>query len=154
MDSRKKLGQMGFTLVEVIVVAVIVAILAGVSIPLYNGYVNSSRANQAANAAGSAASFMGACFQSQGTPTLADGAEVVGDGTHNITCDIPNTADDPSIVVPSGFTIHRVGNAIRGRHNTVAVGGDGESAPFAFPATAAAAGGGAGAGAGAGGGTP
>lgn len=55
MKNRK-----GFTLVEVIVVAVIVAVLAAVAIPLYLGYVESSKANVANNLAGSAASYLAA----------------------------------------------------------------------------------------------
>jgi len=48
----------GFTLVEVIVVSVIVAVLAGVAIPLYIGYVNDSAQNMANNeAAGIAAAI-------------------------------------------------------------------------------------------------
>jgi len=53
-------NRKGFTLVEVIVVAVIVAVLAAVAIPLYLGYVESSKANVANNLAGSAASFLAA----------------------------------------------------------------------------------------------
>ncbi len=37
----------GFSLIEAIVVAVIIAILAATGIPLYNGYLNSSRMNNA-----------------------------------------------------------------------------------------------------------
>lgn len=64
--SLSKKIQRGFTLVEVIVVAIIVAALAGVAIPMYTSYVSSSRTNAAANAAGSVASFMGACINGGG----------------------------------------------------------------------------------------
>ena len=57
----------GFTLVEVIVVAVIIAVLAGVAVPLYLGYVDDSRTNSAANAAGAIATFCGACRNTAGT---------------------------------------------------------------------------------------
>jgi type IV pilus assembly protein PilA len=65
----------GFTLVEVIVVAVIVAVLAAVAIPLYLNYVNSSRSNAAANTGGAVATFCGSCANASGTltPTLNAG---------------------------------------------------------------------------------
>ena len=59
MQSRiHKNNRKGFTLVEVIVVAVIVAVLALVGIQLYQGYVTESRRNTAENLAASAASFL------------------------------------------------------------------------------------------------
>ena len=54
----------GFTLVEVIVVAVIVLVLAAVAIPLYNGYIKDSRRNVASNNAASMASALVAAVQS------------------------------------------------------------------------------------------
>ena len=40
-------NRQGFTLVEVIVVAVIVAILSAVAVPLYLGYINSAKVSTA-----------------------------------------------------------------------------------------------------------
>ena len=103
IQACKKKGQQGFTLVEVIVVAIIVAALAAVAIPLYNGYVTSSRNNAAANAAGSVASFMGTCVNQGGTaaaaPVFAAGAAIAGPQT--ITCTIAGVTPSPSIAVPA-----------------------------------------------------
>lgn len=63
--------KQGFTLVEVIVVAVIVAILAAVAIPIYQQYVVDSSNNSAQNTGGSIASFCGACEASKGTLSVA-----------------------------------------------------------------------------------
>ena len=49
----------GFTLIEVMVVAVIVAILAAVAIPAYNGYVTRAGNNVATNVAGTVAAGLG-----------------------------------------------------------------------------------------------
>lgn len=59
----------GFTLVEVIVVAVIVLVLAAVAIPLYTQYVADSRKAAAENIAGSIATAAGAALQQGGTIT-------------------------------------------------------------------------------------
>ncbi len=56
----------GFTLVEVIVVAVIVAVLSLVAIQLYQGYAEEARQHTAENLAASAASFMQVAVNSVG----------------------------------------------------------------------------------------
>jgi type IV pilus assembly protein PilA len=68
----KRKNEKGFTLVEVIVVAVIVAVLAAVAIPLYIGYINDANMNSATNCAGAAASFLAAgrnCQTNSAMPT-------------------------------------------------------------------------------------
>lgn len=135
----------GFTLVEVIVVAVIVAILAGVSVPLYLGYINNSRTNQATNAAGSAASFVNACNNGGNTPlagpniaglaALAAGDIVgvggAGTGGGVLSCSDGNAATvDPSLTAPGDIilTLNAGLTAFTARH---AAGGP-ASAPFSF----------------------
>ncbi len=125
--NRKK-GQKGFTLVEVIVVAVIVAALAAVAIPLYLSYVDSTRKNAAANAAGSVASFAGACRNTGGTIDLTGGTAAVTTGgvttpgtpATGATCSVNGS----TVQIPADIIIinTRPANAtgpgrITGRHN-------------------------------------
>lgn len=99
--KKLKQNQRGFTLVEVIVVAVIVAAMAAVAVPMYLGYVDSSRKNAAANAAGSIASFCGACVNSGGS------VGVIADG--RLTCENEATGNT-SITIPADINITLVGN--------------------------------------------
>jgi prepilin-type N-terminal cleavage/methylation domain-containing protein len=63
----------GFTLIEVLVVAVIVAILAAVAIPAYNQYIRSSKEKVAINYAATIAQTAGTFYsQSQLFPDLGD----------------------------------------------------------------------------------
>ena len=99
--------QRGFTLVEVIVVAIIVAALAGVAIPMYTSYVSTSRQNAAANAAGSIAAFMGACSNQTGTVAASggfslDAATDVGPGAA-LSCGA--TTPPTTMQLPAGFNI-------------------------------------------------
>lgn len=101
----RNLNQKGFTLVEVIVVAIIVAALAAVSIPLYNNYVATSKRNAAANAAGSVASFMGACMNQSGSVSGATASSPVA-GPATLACAYgKSAADTTKISVPDGITV-------------------------------------------------
>jgi type IV pilus assembly protein PilA len=110
---KKQKNQQGFTLVEVIVVAIIVAALAAVAIPLYNGYVTSSKNNMAANTAGSVASFVGACINIHGAvfngATAITAAPVTGEATLVCATTPANapapTASDARIVIPAGINV-------------------------------------------------
>ena len=60
----------GFTLIEVLVVAVIVAILAAVAIPAYNGYIKSSKERVATNTSATVAAAMAAYYSEYQNPNL------------------------------------------------------------------------------------
>lgn len=99
MSTQKKNTQKkGFTLVEVIVVAVIVAILAAVAIPIYQQYVTDSRNNAAQNAGGSIASFAGACRTSGGTVTIAASTATT---SGSASC----SANTSTSIIPANITI-------------------------------------------------
>jgi prepilin-type N-terminal cleavage/methylation domain-containing protein len=66
-------NQKGFTLVEAIVVAVIVAVLAVTAVMLYQGYITEARQNTVNNLAETAAASANAYFRRTGT------AIVIGD---------------------------------------------------------------------------
>ncbi|MDB5103255.1 MAG: hypothetical protein JWP91_944 [Fibrobacteres bacterium] len=86
-------SQQGFTLVEVIVVAIIVAALAAVAVPMYTSYVSSSRVNAASNAAGSVASFMGSCINQTGHVVgTGIAATTESAGTASATLDCQNAS--------------------------------------------------------------
>jgi prepilin-type N-terminal cleavage/methylation domain-containing protein len=103
MKHSRKTMKKGFTLVEVIVVAVIVAILAAVAIPIYQGYVNDSNKDQASNTAGSVASFCGACA-AKGGACAAAGTPII------VTCPAVGTGTGSSatIQIPVGTTLSAI----------------------------------------------
>jgi len=71
----------GFTLIEVLVVAVIVAILAAVAIPAYNAYIRSSKEKVALNFAATVAQSFGTYYsQSMQKPGTADLSMVIPKG--------------------------------------------------------------------------
>ncbi len=89
----------GFTLVEVIVVAVIVAILASVAIPLYLNYVTTSRNQVALNTAGSVATFCAACQNGGGT---VGGITTTAQNSFTITC-TGGSGDQTRMAVPAAL---------------------------------------------------
>jgi prepilin-type N-terminal cleavage/methylation domain-containing protein len=58
----------GFTFIEVMVVGVIVAVLAAVAIPAYNGYVRNQRQAMVASLAQTASVSASAYYRRNGTP--------------------------------------------------------------------------------------
>ena len=89
----------GFTLVEVIVVAVIVAALAAVAVGVYFQYTRTARRAVATNAASALANFCGACANANGTLTgFTAGTAVVG-APIKIQC---NATDTTTINTPGG----------------------------------------------------
>lgn len=111
----------GFTLVEVIVVVAIVLILAAVAVPLYNGYVKSSKIDVAANLVAEIAEAVEAGV-STGALVLKDNGDI--DEAASFGWDFsqksdreregvlkfaaapnaPNT-DAVQIILPKGFTV-------------------------------------------------
>ncbi|MBN1576484.1 MAG: prepilin-type N-terminal cleavage/methylation domain-containing protein [Chitinispirillaceae bacterium] len=71
MFNNRHRNEKGFTLVEVIVVAVIVAVLALVGIQLYQGYAIEARRNTAENLAASAAGFLQTVLNTRDSSYLA-----------------------------------------------------------------------------------
>ncbi|MDR0305829.1 MAG: prepilin-type N-terminal cleavage/methylation domain-containing protein [Chitinispirillales bacterium] len=94
-------NKKGFTLVEVIVVAVIVLILAAVAIPLYNGYIRDSRIASLENAAGSIASGVGAAVQTNNAVEITTAATDTSAGL--IT--IGTGANTSQIIIPKGMLV-------------------------------------------------
>jgi len=70
-------SKKGFTLVEVIVVAVIVLILAAVAIPLYQGYVRDARQNTAHGIAATVAKTIGTAVSVGDYANATAGCEAV-----------------------------------------------------------------------------
>lgn len=97
----------GFTLIEVLVVAVIVAILAAVAIPAYSGYIKSSKQRVGKNTAGVLAAAIAAYKSEYPLYTPSGSAEgpaafVIGGGnTVTIPEDYIATISNNDVVVTS-----------------------------------------------------
>jgi prepilin-type N-terminal cleavage/methylation domain-containing protein len=92
----------GFTLVEVIVVSVIVAVLALLAVQLYFAYINESRKNAADNVAASAASFLcSAANLEQPIPS----SEIVNPLVHPARWSITMSGSTSYFACPAGTTV-------------------------------------------------
>ena len=103
-------GEVGFTLMELLIVVMIVGILAAAAVPLYLGYVRDSRLAEAKGLAGSVLTAAQACAQ-QNTPSegtncaLANLAQKIGvDSASGNTPDTRWKVAVPTIVTVNATT--------------------------------------------------
>ena len=107
----------GFTLVEVIVVAVIVLILAAVAIPLYNGYIEDARKSSVENVAGSIAGAMGAGYQMLNTdPTITPSGASIGGADAIALVIAGNNIATNTIMIPKGMGFNVGGGFVTVTH--------------------------------------
>ena len=97
----------GFTLIEVMVVAVIVAILAAVAIPAYNNYVTRAANNVAMNVAGTVAAGLGTLAAENATYTST--GDVTGPNTATLGTDI-------TVKIPAQVTVTWGANSVGATH--------------------------------------
>jgi type IV pilus assembly protein PilE len=103
--SRKS----GFTLVELMVVIVIVALLAAIAVPLYTNYTKDARRSEGAGALAAVATAQQTYYQRNGAYTNALG---------NLNVDLSDitanwTVGNPSLIAgpPPGFSVVATGKA-------------------------------------------
>lgn len=103
MSKTSNLSTRGFTLVELLIVIVVIAILAAISIVAYNGIQNRGKASAAQSLGSQVAKKAEAWNTVESTyPTLAEFTGNLGDNTD----DNPDTAklDDPNAVTGAAPT--------------------------------------------------
>jgi prepilin-type N-terminal cleavage/methylation domain-containing protein len=105
MFSMYRRNDKGFTLVEVIVVAVIVAVLALVGVQLYQGYVVESRKNTAENLAASAASFLQTVVNSRDVGTAEALGDLTGPATWTVNLGTATGTNIVSFTCPANASI-------------------------------------------------
>lgn len=109
---KKLRSNKGFTLVEVIVVAVIVAVLALVAIQLYQGYTREARQNASENLAASAAGFLQSAINADETwvPDDNGGTELAGGDSWRVT--LPTTSQVTVFTCPANATVSVSGTGV------------------------------------------
>ena len=99
----------GFTLIEVMVVAVIVAILSAVAIPIYNGYIERSANDVSKNVAGVVASSVGLAIENSSSGYIAM-------GTIGAVGGILQIATEVSVVIPKDVSVSYGGGDVTASH--------------------------------------
>jgi type IV pilus assembly protein PilE len=122
--------QKGFTLVELMIVMVVVAILAAVAVPSYNGYVSRSRVAEATGTLGSIRLRMEQAYQDNGNYGAGGCAvAMVNTNFFDFACNVTNGGQ--------GFTATAVGkNAAYGY--SFSIDEQGNRRTLAFPGAGAA----------------
>jgi prepilin-type N-terminal cleavage/methylation domain-containing protein len=104
-------SRQGFTLVEVIVVAVIVAILSAVAVPLYLGYINSAKVSTANANAGACATYLTSARNSGATAVTNFGASMASGAILSYT---PEGGEAVTFTIPDSTTIAATGDVAAG----------------------------------------
>ena len=127
---RNTKNRRGFTLVEIIVVAVIVAILVVAATPIYLGYVSSSKVSEANSIGSSCANYLSAARISESSPVIITGfASIIASGS--VLSYVTPLGDPVTYMVPLKATIATTGTIAAG--GTVICTYDGKSgAVFSF----------------------
>jgi len=111
---RNRLGSAkGFTLVEVIVVAVIVLVLAAAAIPIYTNYVADSRKASAENLAGAVASSLGTVkSQWAANSVVSINHNKVDAASYTFTIPAGGIGSSLAIMIPNGFSVSADGTRV------------------------------------------
>jgi prepilin-type N-terminal cleavage/methylation domain-containing protein len=116
MSMRRKKGQKGFTMIELMVVVVIVGILAAIAIPLYGKYIKNSRVTEATARIGEIITAAKAYAQehtSDTTPFNPTWPPAIGGGIVDLTSsqyfDYTITAGGGLDATANALTIHAAG---------------------------------------------
>jgi type IV pilus assembly protein PilA len=104
-------NRQGFTLVEVIVVAVIVAILSAVAVPLYLGYINSAKVSTANANAGACATYLTSARNSGATAITGYAASMASGAVLSYT---PEGGEAVTFTIPDSTTIASTGTIAAG----------------------------------------
>jgi type IV pilus assembly protein PilE len=106
LERKNMRNPKGFTLIEAIISAVIVAILAAVAIPFYTGYVTSARQDRVNNLAQTAAAAANAYVRKTGGTLSASNvslAATTGD-VSKLNLFVPDAAEYTISITQTGLT--------------------------------------------------
>ena len=120
--KNKKHNKSGFTLVELMVVAIIVAILAAVAIPLMSGNKKRAMATEAEAGIGSIATVLRVYRAENGgypTAAAAQASTLTGIGSADLDGQFYDTVDYKYTAAVSNYTITATGGADSGRGGDV-----------------------------------